>query len=70
MAGFAVDIGDEGAAYEKGVNMPSMASGAAAASGIASIGKGVFGVLDAMDAGFEIWCDPVIRVGHEKMRII
>lgn len=50
MAGFAVDIGDEGAAYEKGVNMPSMASGAAAASGIASIGKGVFGVLDAMDA--------------------
>ena len=50
MAGFAVDIGDEGAAYEKGVNMPSTASGAAAVSGIAAIGKGVFGVLDSMDA--------------------
>jgi hypothetical protein len=50
MAGFAVDIGDEGAAYEKGVNMPSTASGAAAVEGIAAIGKGVFGVLDSMDA--------------------
>lgn len=50
MAGFAVDIGDEGAAYEKGVNMPSVASGAAAVQGIAAIGKGVFGVLDSMDA--------------------
>lgn len=50
MAGFAVDIGDEGAAYEKGVNMPSTASGAAAVAGIAAIGKGVFGVLDSMDA--------------------
>lgn len=50
MAGFAVDIGDEGAAYEKGVNMPSTASGAAAVAGISAIGKGVFGVLDSMDA--------------------
>ena len=33
-------------------------------------GEDVSFCLDAMDAGFEIWCDPVIRVGHEKMRII
>ena len=26
--------------------------------------------LDAKEAGFEIWCDPRIRVGHEKTRII
>jgi hypothetical protein len=26
--------------------------------------------LDAKEAGFEIWCDPRIRVGHEKSRII
>ena len=25
---------------------------------------------DAMDAGFKIWCDPRIRVGHEKTRVI
>ena len=23
-----------------------------------------------IEAGFEIWCDPRIRVGHEKTRII
>ena len=50
MAGFAVDIGQAGEAYEQGVNMPSVASGAAAASGLAMIGKGLFGVLDSMDA--------------------
>jgi hypothetical protein len=33
-------------------------------------GEDVSFCLDAMDAGFEIWCDPVIRVGHEKMRVI
>ena len=33
-------------------------------------GEDVSFCLDAMEAGFEIWCDPVIRVGHEKMRII
>ena len=33
-------------------------------------GEDVSFCLDAMDAGFEIWCDPRIRVGHEKMRII
>ncbi len=33
-------------------------------------GEDVSFCLDAMDAGFEIWCDPTIRVGHEKMRII
>jgi hypothetical protein len=26
--------------------------------------------LDAKEAGFEIWCDPRVRVGHEKSRII
>lgn len=50
MSGFAVDIGDDGSAYEQGVNMPSVASGAAAIQGISAIGKGVFGVLDSMDA--------------------
>ena len=24
----------------------------------------------AKEAGFEIWCDPRIRVGHEKIRVI
>ena len=33
-------------------------------------GEDVSFCLDAMEAGFEIWCDPVIRVGHEKTRII
>ena len=33
-------------------------------------GEDVSFCLDAMDAGFEIWCDPRIRVGHEKTRII
>ena len=50
MSGFAVDIGDDGAAYEQGVNMPSVASGAAAIQGISAICKRVFGVLDSMDA--------------------
>ena len=33
-------------------------------------GEDVSFCLDAMDAGFEIWCDPRIRVGHEKTRVI
>lgn len=33
-------------------------------------GEDVSFCLDAKEAGFEIWCDPQIRVGHEKMRII
>ena len=33
-------------------------------------GEDVSFCLDAMDAGFQIWCDPRIRVGHEKMRVI
>ena len=33
-------------------------------------GEDVSFCLDAKDAGYEIWCDPRIRVGHEKMRII
>tara|TARA_Y100001937_G_scaffold59401_1_gene81570 strand:- start:160 stop:918 length:759 start_codon:yes stop_codon:yes gene_type:complete len=33
-------------------------------------GEDVSFCLDAIKAGFEIWCDPTIRVGHEKTRII
>ena len=33
-------------------------------------GEDVSFCLDAKEAGFEIWCDPRIRVGHEKSRII
>ena len=33
-------------------------------------GEDVSFCLDAMDAGMSIWCDPRIRVGHEKQRVI
>ena len=33
-------------------------------------GEDVSFCLDAIEAGYEIWCDPRIRVGHEKSRII
>ena len=33
-------------------------------------GEDVSFCLDAQDEGYEIWCDPRIRVGHEKTRII
>lgn len=33
-------------------------------------GEDVSFCLDAKKAGFEIWCHPQIRVGHEKTRII
>jgi hypothetical protein len=33
-------------------------------------GEDVSFCLDAKEKGFQIWCDPRIRVGHEKMRII
>ena len=33
-------------------------------------GEDVSFCLDALEAGFEIWCYPRIRVGHEKTRII
>ena len=33
-------------------------------------GEDVSFCLDAKDAGFEIWCDPRVRVGHEKTRVI
>ena len=33
-------------------------------------GEDVSFCLDAIAAGFEIWCDPTIRVGHEKTRVI
>ena len=33
-------------------------------------GEDVSFCLDAINAGFQIWCDPRIRVGHEKTRVI
>jgi|TARA_R100000149_G_scaffold66333_1_gene44582 hypothetical protein len=33
-------------------------------------GEDVSFCLDAIEKGYEIWCDPKIRVGHEKTRII
>ena len=33
-------------------------------------GEDVSFCLDAIDAGYEIWCDPRIRVCHEKTRVI
>tara|TARA_B100000965_G_scaffold190967_1_gene159401 strand:+ start:3896 stop:4735 length:840 start_codon:yes stop_codon:yes gene_type:complete len=33
-------------------------------------GEDVSFCLDAKKAGYEIWCDPRIRVGHEKTRVI
>ena len=33
-------------------------------------GEDVSFCLDAQKANFEIWCDPRIRVGHEKTRVI
>ena len=33
-------------------------------------GEDVSFCLDAKEKGFEIWCDPKIRVGHEKTRIL
>lgn len=33
-------------------------------------GEDVSFCLDAIEAGFEIWVDPLCRVGHEKSRII
>tara|TARA_R100000231_G_scaffold132386_1_gene104854 strand:+ start:424 stop:1194 length:771 start_codon:yes stop_codon:yes gene_type:complete len=33
-------------------------------------GEDVSFCLDAIKAGFEIWCDPTCRVGHEKTRVI
>jgi len=47
MAGFAMDLGDEGTAYEKGVNAPSAGASAAAAQGMANLTKGLFGAMDA-----------------------
>ena len=33
-------------------------------------GEDVSFCLDAKEKGFEIWCNPLIRVGHEKTRVI
>ena len=50
MAGFAVDIGDEGSEFAQGVNMPSYASGEAVAEGMSMLGKNLFGLLDDIDS--------------------
>ena len=47
MTGFAIDIGDEGTAYEQGVNAPSGNASAAAAIGLNNLSKGLFGAMDA-----------------------
>lgn len=47
MAGFAVDIGDEGSSFEQPVTMPSTTGLAVAAQGLSDLGRGVFGVLNA-----------------------
>jgi hypothetical protein len=49
MAGFSIDIGDEGAGYEKAVNMPSSSTSAAAVAGTVKIADGIFKVLDQYD---------------------
>lgn len=49
MAGFAVDIGDAGAEYAQGVSAPSATSASAAAQGLSTLGRGIFGTLDAYD---------------------
>lgn len=49
MAGFAVDIGDAGAEYAQGVSAPSATSASAAAQGLNTLGRGVFGTMDAYD---------------------
>jgi len=33
-------------------------------------GEDVSFCLDAIEKGYEIWCDPRVRVGHEKTRVI
>ena len=33
-------------------------------------GEDVSFCLDAIEGGLDIWCDPRIRVGHEKTRVI
>jgi len=49
MAGFAVDIGDAGAEYAQGVSAPSATSASAAAQGLSTLGRGIFGTMDAYD---------------------
>ena len=50
MAGFAVDLGDAGTAYERGVTMPSATTAGAAAQGLQQVSRGLFGVLDDVAA--------------------
>ena len=49
MAGFSIDIGDEGVAYERAVKMPSSSTSAAAVAGTVKIADGIFKVLDQYD---------------------
>jgi len=49
MAGFSIDIGDEGVAYEKAVKMPSASTSAAAVAGTVKLADGIFKVLDQYD---------------------
>ena len=49
MAGFSIDIGDEGVAYERAVKMPSASTSAAAVAGTVKIADGIFKVLDQYD---------------------
>ena len=49
MAGFSIDIGDEGAGYERAVKMPSSSTSAAAVAGTVKIADGVFKILDQYD---------------------
>ena len=37
---------------------------------LSEFGEDVSFCLDAKEEGFDIWCDPRIRVGHEKTRVI
>ena len=65
MAGFAVDIGDAGAAYEQGVTAPSTTETAAAAQGLNMLGKGVFGLLDGYAAATKTTAPTEASVNRE-----
>jgi hypothetical protein len=47
MAGFAIDLGDEGSQFAQGVSAPSANASAAAAQGLQNITQGLFGVADS-----------------------
>jgi hypothetical protein len=49
MAGFSIDIGDEGVAYERAIKMPSSSTSAAAVAGTVKLADNIFKVLDQYD---------------------